>query len=95
MDVGSHAAQARQASDLRQNLRRAQRLKNQNLLSQADLDTAETKVKVTEANYQAALETMQSLKAILQERRHAVELAQKKLNDTDIRSSVAGQVSTW
>ncbi|MBN1569945.1 MAG: efflux RND transporter periplasmic adaptor subunit [Acidobacteria bacterium] len=74
-------------------LRRAQRLKSQNLLSQADLDTAETKVKVTEANYQAALETVQSLKAILQERRHAVELAEKKLNDTDIRASVAGQVS--
>ena len=74
-------------------LRRAQRLKNQNLLSQADLDTAETRVKVTEANYQAALETVQSLKATLQERRHAVELAQKKLNDTEIRSSVAGQVA--
>jgi RND family efflux transporter MFP subunit len=74
-------------------LRRAQRLKSQNLLSQADLDTAETKVKVTEANHQAALETVQSLKATLQERRQAVELAQKKLNDTDIRSSVAGQIS--
>jgi multidrug efflux pump subunit AcrA (membrane-fusion protein) len=74
-------------------LRRAQRLKSQNLLSQADLDTAETKVKVTEANYQAALEAVQSLKATLQERRQAVELAEKKLNDTDIRASVAGQVS--
>lgn len=74
-------------------LRRAQRLRSQNLLPQADLDTAETKVKVTEANYQAALETVQSLKATLQERRQAVELAEKKLNDTDIRSSVAGQVS--
>jgi RND family efflux transporter MFP subunit len=74
-------------------LRRAQRLKAQNLLSQADLDTAETRVKVTEANYQSAIETMQSLKATLQERRQAVELAEKKLNDTEIRSSVAGQVA--
>jgi RND family efflux transporter MFP subunit len=74
-------------------LRRAQRLKAQNLLSQADLDTAETKVKVTEANYQSAIETVQSLKATLQERRHAVELAQKKLNDTSIRASVAGQIA--
>jgi RND family efflux transporter MFP subunit len=79
--------------DAQAQLRRAQRLKSQNLLSQADLDTAETKVKVTEANYQAALETVQSLKATLQERRHAVELAEKKLRDTDIRSSVAGQVA--
>ena len=74
-------------------LRRAQRLRAQNLLSQADLDTAETRVKVTEANYQSAIETMQSLKATLQERRQAVELAEKKLNDTEIRASVAGQVA--
>lgn len=74
-------------------LRRAQRLRSQNLLPQADLDTAETRVKVSEANYQAALETVQSLKATLQDRRQAVELAEKKLNDTDIQSSVAGQVA--
>jgi len=74
-------------------LRRAERLKSQNLLSQADLDTAQTRVRVTEANYQAALENVQALKATLQERRHAVELAKKKLSDTDIRSSVAGQVA--
>ncbi len=79
--------------DAQAQLRRAQRLRSQNLLSQADLDTAETKVKVTEANYQSALESVQSLKATLQDRRQAVELAQKKLNDTSIRSSVAGQVS--
>jgi RND family efflux transporter MFP subunit len=74
-------------------LRRAQRLRSQNLLPQADLDTAETKVKVTEASYQAALETVQALIATLQERRHAVELAEKKLRDTDIRSSISGQVA--
>jgi len=79
--------------DAHAQLRRAQRLRAQNLLSQADLDTAETKVKVTEANYQAALESVQSLKATLQERRHAVELAEKKLRDTDIRASVAGQIA--
>jgi RND family efflux transporter MFP subunit len=74
-------------------LRRAEKLKSQNLLSQADLDTAQTKVKVTEANYQTALENVQSLKATLQERRHAVELAQKKVDDTNIRSYIAGQIA--
>ncbi len=74
-------------------LRRAQKLRSQNLLSQADLDTAETKVKVTEANYQSALETVQSLKATLQDRRQAVELAEKKLNDASIRASIAGQIA--
>lgn len=74
-------------------LKRAQRLRSQNLLPQADLDAAETRVKVTEANYQAALESVRSLKATLQERRHAVELAQKKLNDTVIRASISGQIA--
>ncbi len=36
---------------------------------------------------------MQSLKATLQDRRHAVELAQKKLGDTNIRASVSGQIA--
>jgi|WetSurMetagenome_2_1015567.scaffolds.fasta_scaffold01967_2 RND family efflux transporter MFP subunit len=79
--------------DAQAQLRRAQRLRSQNLLPQADLDTAETRVKVTEANLQAAMESLQSLKATLQDRRQAVELAQKKLNDAVIRSSVAGQIN--
>lgn len=79
--------------DARAQLARARRLRSQNLLSQADLDAAETRVKVTEAAYQTALETVQGLKASLQERRAAVELAQKKLNDAVIRSPVAGSVS--
>jgi RND family efflux transporter MFP subunit len=79
--------------DAQAQLRRAQRLRSQNLLPQADLDTAETKVKVAEANYQSALETVQSLKATLQERRQAVELAEKKLSDANIRSSIAGQIA--
>jgi RND family efflux transporter MFP subunit len=36
---------------------------------------------------------VQSLKATLQERRQAVELAEKKLNDTNIRASISGQVA--
>jgi multidrug resistance efflux pump len=74
-------------------LRRAQRLKSQNLLSQADLDTSETKLKVAEANYQSAIESTQSLKATLQDRRQAVELARKKLNDAEIRASISGQIA--
>ncbi len=79
--------------DARAQLARAQRLMKQRLLPQADMDTAETRVKVTEAAYQTALENVQSLRATLQERRSAVELAQKKLNDAVIKSPVAGSVS--
>ncbi|MDR1726672.1 MAG: efflux RND transporter periplasmic adaptor subunit [Acidobacteriota bacterium] len=74
-------------------LRRAERLRQQNLLPQADLDTAETRVKVNEANYRTALESVQSLKATLEDRRKAVELAQKKLDDAGIRAPLSGQIS--
>jgi RND family efflux transporter MFP subunit len=79
--------------DARAQLARAKRLAAQKLLPQADVDTAETRVKVTEAGYSAALENVHSLKATLQERRTAVELAQKKLNDCQIKAPVAGAVS--
>ncbi len=79
--------------DARAQLARAQRLMKQRLLPQADMDTAETRVKVTEAAYQTAVETVQALKASLQDRRAAVELAQKKLNDAVIKAPVGGSIS--
>ncbi len=79
--------------DARAQLARAKRLMSQRLLPQADLETAETRVRVTEAAYQAALENVQSQKASLQGLRAARELARKKLNDAVVRAPVAGQVS--
>ena len=57
------------------------------------MDTAQTRVKVTEAAYQSALENVQSLRASLQDRRAAYQLAQKKLNDATIRAPVGGSIS--
>ena len=65
--------------DARAAFARAQQLSGRGLLSQVDRDTAETRLKVAEANYQAALDTVHSLKASLQDRRASYELAQKKL----------------
>ena len=48
---------------------------------------------MTEANYRTALENVQSLKATLQDRRHAVEQAQNRVNDASIRASISGQIS--
>ncbi len=79
--------------DARAQLARAKRLMSQRLLPQADLETAETRVRVTEAAYQAAVESVQSLKASLRGLRAACDLAQKKLADAVIKSPVAGQVS--
>lgn len=79
--------------DARAQLARARRLMSQRLLPQADLETAETRVRVTEAANQAALENVQSLKASLLGLRASYELAQKRLNDAVIRAPVGGQVS--
>jgi len=37
-------------------------------MSQVDFDTADTRLKVAEANYQAAVDNIQALKATLQDR---------------------------
>lgn len=79
--------------DARAQLTRATQLMKRGLLAQADFDTAQTRVKVTEAAYQSAIETVRSLKATLQQRRAAYELAQKKLSDSVIRAPIAGSVS--
>ena len=79
--------------DARAAFARAQALNSRGLLSQVDRDTADTRLKVTEANYQAAIDTARSLKASLQDRRAAFELAQKKRSDAVVRAPVAGSVS--
>ncbi len=79
--------------DARAAFDRARQLNGRGLLPKSDRDTAETRLKVTEANYQAAVDTVRSLKASLQDRRAAYELAQKKLNDAVVRAPVAGSVA--
>jgi RND family efflux transporter MFP subunit len=90
-------ASVRQAAanrdDARNAFERAQLLSGRGLLTQADRDTAETRLKIAEANYQATLDTVHSLKASLQDRRASYELAQKKVADAVIKAPVAGSIS--
>jgi len=79
--------------DARSTFRRADQLHGRGLMSQVDFDTAETRLKVADANFQAALDTVHALKATLQDRRASYELAQKKLNDASIKAPLAGSVS--
>jgi RND family efflux transporter MFP subunit len=79
--------------DARAAYTRATSLSSRGLLSQVDRDTAETRFKVSEANYQASIDTVHSLKASLQDRRASYDLAQKKLADAVIKAPVAGSVS--
>jgi RND family efflux transporter MFP subunit len=90
-------ASVRQAAANRDDARaaytRAEQLNTRGLLSQVDHDTAGTRLKVMEANYEAAVDTVRSLKASLQDRRASYDLAQKKLNDAVIKAPVAGSIS--
>jgi RND family efflux transporter MFP subunit len=79
--------------DAKNSYDRAANLNKRGLVSQADRDTAETRLKVAEANYRAALDNVLVLRATLQDRRAAVDLAQKKLEDSVIRAPVGGAVS--
>jgi len=79
--------------EARNTFTRAQQLHDRGLMSQVDYDTAETRLKVADANYQAAVDNVQALKATLQDRRAAFELAQKKVADAAIRAPVSGAVS--
>jgi multidrug resistance efflux pump len=90
-------ASVRQATanrdDARNMFQRAEQLNTRGLMSKVDYDAADTRLKVAEANYQAALENARSLKAQLQDRRAAFELAQKKVADAVVRAPVAGAVA--
>jgi RND family efflux transporter MFP subunit len=79
--------------DAKAQLARAEELVSKGLLSKAELDTTQTRVKVSEAAYQAALENIQSLKASLQDRRASYDLAKKKMADAAIKAPVAGAIA--
>jgi len=79
--------------DARTQNQRAEQLATRGLLAGAEVEATRTKLKVAEAAYESALETVRSLKASLQDRRAAYQLAQKKLNDAVIRAPIAGAVA--
>ena len=79
--------------DARAQATRASQLFKQGLLTQADFDTTQTRLKVTEAAYHIAVEQVRSLRATLRQRRAALELAQKKLSDANIKAPIGGAIS--
>ena len=79
--------------DARNNLARVEKLVGRELLAPVELDNAQTKLKLAESAYAAALDNARSLKASLQDRRAAYELARKKVADAVIRAPVGGSIS--
>jgi multidrug efflux pump subunit AcrA (membrane-fusion protein) len=92
-DVATVRQAAANRDDAQAAYDRAQQLNGRGLVSKVDRDTAETRMKVMEANYQAALDNVRALRATLQDRRASYDLAVKKLNDAVIKAPVAGSVS--
>ena len=67
--------------DARASAERAKTLAARGLISPVDLQTADTRLKVAEAAYQSAVDTVRGQKALLQDRRASYDLAVKKLDD--------------
>ena len=61
-------------------------------ISKQQLDVYQKTVDQAEARYQAALENVRNLEAIVEEKRAALDLAKKQLADTDIVSPISGVV---
>jgi RND family efflux transporter MFP subunit len=92
-DIAAVRTAVASRDDARAQLSRAQLLAGRGLLAPVELENAQTRVKVAEANYMAALDLARSLEASLEDRRAAYELARKKLNDAVVRAPVAGSVA--
>lgn len=61
-------------------------------ISKQQLDVYQKTVDQAEARYQAALENVRNLEAIVEEKRAALDLAKKQLSDTEIHSPISGVV---
>jgi membrane fusion protein (multidrug efflux system) len=92
-EIGSVKNALANRDDARANAERAKTLATRGLMSPVDLQTADTRMKVAEAAYQSAVDTVRGQKALLQDRRAAYDLAVKKLNDAVVRAPIAGVVS--
>jgi RND family efflux transporter MFP subunit len=68
-------------------------LADRGIVSPSDQQAADTNLKVAEAAYQSAVDTMRGQKALLQDRRASYDLAVKKVNDATVRAPIAGIVA--
>jgi RND family efflux transporter MFP subunit len=70
----------------------AQKLVDQGAISRQQLDVAQRAFEQAEARYQAALENVRNLEAVLAEKRASLNLSRKQLNDSAIISPLSGIV---
>lgn len=92
-EIGSVRNAIAGRDDARANSERAKMLAGRGLLSPVDLQAADTRLKVSEATYQSAVDTARAQKALLQDRRAAYDLAVKKLGDAVVRAPISGAIA--
>jgi membrane fusion protein, multidrug efflux system len=92
-EIGSVRNALAGLNDARANSERARMLAGRGLISPVDLQATDTRLKVSEATYQSAVDTARGQKALLQDRRAAYDLAVKKLGDAVVRASIDGVIA--
>ena len=92
-EIGSVRNALANREDARASSERAKTLAARGILSPVDLQAADTRLKVTEAAYQQAIDNVRGQKALLQDRRAAYDLAAKQLADAVVRAPISGVVS--
>jgi RND family efflux transporter MFP subunit len=94
-DVRGAAEVKRAAADLadaEQKYLRAKTLLEQGLLPKQSFDEAESHYNAARAAYDLSVQTVENLRGQLAQSRAATALAQKKVNDSNIRAPFAGQI---
>ncbi|MEZ5318393.1 MAG: efflux RND transporter periplasmic adaptor subunit [Vicinamibacterales bacterium] len=84
---------AAQLADARQRLERAKSLAAGHLISDSDLETAQTRYDTAVASHQEALASARELRADIEAKTSALRLAERGLRDTEIRAPFRGFVA--
>jgi RND family efflux transporter MFP subunit len=82
-----------QLAEAQQQLDRAKNLASRNLVSQSDLDTAQTRFDTAKAAHDSALASARQLRADIEAQSSSLRLAQRNLRDSVIRAPFEGYVA--
>ncbi|MGE0127474.1 MAG: efflux RND transporter periplasmic adaptor subunit [Blastocatellales bacterium] len=81
-------------SDAEQRYKRAQSLLETGVIPRQQFDEAEARYKASKATYDLAAQQVENLRASMQQTQATLNLANKRLRDTQIRAPFAGHVKT-
>lgn len=96
-DVRDAAEVKKAAADLadaEQKYRRAQSLLESGVIARQTFDEAEAKFNAAKATYDVAAQSVENMRASMQQTQATLNLASKRLRDTQIRAPFAGRVKT-